>query len=74
MSDLEKLLEDVARDFAYRENFTSIETADEVCLRVLKRRLLPLLEAGQQLRDEGHKGEWPIRLMWDAALEKAKGK
>ena len=71
MSDLEKLLEDVAGDY-----FDSDGTEE-----VLKRRLLPLLEAGQAMRDHWLFGAAAYQgkdsreaYAWDAALEKAKGK
>ena len=82
MSDMEKLLEDVAVEI-----FRGPSIAE-----VLKSRLLPLLEAGQGLRDRLHlslaqknfedKKEFEAYKAfvtldadrkWDAALEKAKG-
>ena len=54
MSEFDKLLEDVAREWdlhACGDDACELEGAD--CLaEYLKRRLLPLLEAGQAMRDD----------------------
>jgi len=44
--------------------------SDEACVTmdVLKRDLLPLLEAGEKMRDGA---EWGLREAWDAAKAKA---
>jgi len=69
MNDLEKLIEDVARELRH------CDYPDR--LKVLQRRLLPLLEAGQAMREaisRIEKDQWMILYssQWDAALEKAK--
>ena len=65
MSDFEKLLEDVAH-----EAVADLGGAYLTPLAVLKRRLLPLLEAGQKMYDHGRFGE---AHNWDAAKQAALG-
>ena len=64
MSDFEKLLENVAQELA--------EPCDESRLVILKRRLLPLLEASQAMRDCNYINT-TNSLRWDAALQAALG-
>ena len=74
MSDLEKLLEEIERDYWYQDG-----DERESLLNMLKRRLLPLLEAGQAMRvrldyNTALPQDIQAREAWDAAWEKAKGK
>ena len=66
MSDLEKLLRDVAHDY-----LTSVEQ-DGSLEAQLVRRLLPILEAGQAMRDCNYINT-ANSMAWNAAWEKAKG-
>jgi len=75
MSDLEKLLRDMAHDY-----LTSVEQ-DGSLEAQLVRRLLPILEAGQAMRDHWLFGAAAYQgkdsreaYAWDAEKEKAKGK
>ena len=88
MSDLEKLLEktankvlyNLATSLAYKpkgETNQQIQDSidhDRVTVAMeLRSELLPLLEAGQAMRD-ANGSNWPANSKaWDAALEKAKG-
>jgi len=77
MSDLEKLLEDVARELsgACQDARGLGYDCDEAHERVIRKRLLPLLEAGQAMHRHIRNGEPNSgTAAWDAALEKAKGK
>ena len=72
MSDIEKLIDDTAFEIG-TDSFSAKD--------VLKRKFLPLLEAGQAMRDdmdgineiEGL-SYFTAHKAWDAALEKAKRK
>ena len=67
MTDLAKLIDDVAREYA-----TSSPYCNDLAT-VLKRRLLPLLEAGQAMRDSIlFCPTQPECLRWDAALKAAR--
>ena len=80
--ELERLLERVAQIQvdAIRAEFVigsavSYEEMAKLCEQVLRRELLPILEAGQDLYDccnEG-KGSTQIEMAWDAAIAKALG-
>ena len=83
MSDLEKLIEDVAieqafcncKELGYTEGGSTVMCEHVAIASMLKRRLLPLLEAGQAMRDwEPNVYENWARMQkaWDAAREKAK--
>jgi len=64
MSDLEKLLWDVAEEIS---TFGPVYNVS-----VLKRRLLPLLEAGQAMAEHAPGMDFDrLAAAWDAALEKA---
>ena len=77
MSDLEKLLEDVAREY-WKQASIPLLPHQETVLGIMRRRLLPLLEAGQAMRENFWKElddtSPDIPGQWDAALEKAKEK
>lgn len=62
MSDLETLLERVAQE--------AQEPPNAYLFNVLKRRLLPLLEAGQAMRDCNYINT-TNSLAWDAAKQRA---
>ena len=78
MTDLEKLLEDVAREIsgACQDARGLGYDCDEAHERVIRKRLLPLLEAGQAMREEKatYLQHMAACWAWDAALEKAKVK
>ena len=80
MSDLEKLLEDMAieqafcncKELGYTEGGSTVMCEHVAIASMLKRRLLPLLEAGQAMRDCNYINT-ANSMAWDAAWEKAKG-
>ena len=76
MSEFRELLDDVAReaDIAWRDETEGLPRI-ELFENVLRRRLLPLLEAGQVMADEHrHKPEWKQRAEnWRLAKSQAFG-
>ena len=80
MSDLEKLLGKVAEDIYASIYWTDGPTNEDEQkdfndIHAALSRLLPLLEAGQAMRDSIlFCPVQPEAAAWDAALEKAKGK
>jgi len=72
MSDkaMEELLENVC-DEAWDEDAEMTFAQRDMFKKLLKRRLLPLLEAGQTMRSWGV--ERTLDTAWDAALQAAKG-
>jgi len=74
MSEFEKLLEDISHEVACKVSEDDTFNEDSM-FDVLKRRLLPLLEAGQVMADEHrHKPEWKQRAEnWRLAKSEAFG-
>lgn len=68
-SEFDKMLEDVGRE-VFSESINSPELIQKTIPAVLKRRLLPLLEAGQAMRN--FEMEYPRSFTrWDAAKQAA---
>ena len=65
MSEMEALLENVAADWWNDDGLKRLSD-------VLKRRLLPLLEAGQAMRENYYMGTGDTPRIWDDALIVAK--
>lgn len=79
-SEMEKLLESAAREWVTNTwpliSNSDLETETRAAFQFLKRRLLPLLDAGQAMRefyDPAQDEEMPdhVIIAWDAAKQKA---